>query len=523
MAHLVPVRAKLQWRSLLVIVAATFGAYTEAEGQQLGPCFGDCDDNGQVAVAELITGVNITLGQTPLDQCPEFDTSDDQRVTVDELTLSVNAALEGCVTPTPTLTMTVTPSATPTPTSTESPSPTITVSPTATVSPTTSVSPTETLSPTASVSPTTSPSPTATMSPTLSPSPTASISPTAPVLSPTPTISPSPNPTSVNTPGDLAKSVAGRVSVAGNAMGAIPSLITSIVSGFQLGRGSSSLSADGALGFSADNGSAAGSCPKGGTAVRSCTGFGSVTITITLTNCGVDTPDGSGTFSGTITLAGTGFCPLVLPPATLTVDLQGAFEDQLSNPTLNVSADLTGSVTDITTGGSCYLTDITLVLNGSLSAQVPGDGGTSVAFDHTNVKATVNQFNSDCVPVIYTLRFNGGATFTETSSGDSFDASFQDFDFKQDATTSPTEVELSGGMSSACFGGAVTIATVKPLLSQYGTLCFTGGTLGVTSATGNEQVLYFMDGSVGLDSNLDGEAEQTYQSCLVSELLLCSQ
>jgi hypothetical protein len=247
-----------------------------------------------------------------------------------------------------------------------------------------------------------------------------------------------------------------------------------------------------------------------------------VTITITLTNCGVDTPDGSGTFSGTITLAGTGFCPAVLPPATLTINLQGTFEDQSSNPTLNVSANLTGAATAIQLGGSCYLTGITLTLNGSLSAAVPDDGGTTVTFDNTIVNATVSQFNADCVPLIYTLTFNGDATFTETSSGDSFDATFDDFMFTQDATSSPTEVQLSGGMSSTCFGGAVTIATVEPLLSQYGTPCFTGGVLEVTSETETERVIYSAGGGVGIDANLDGTPEQTYASCLAPELLTCS-
>jgi len=309
-------------------------------------------------------------------------------------------------------------------------------------------------------------------------------------------------------------------------MGAIPSVITSIVSGFQFGGSSSSLSPGGALTFSTDDGGAAGSCPNGGTAVRSCTpsGLFSVSMAIILTNCSVDTPDGSGTFDGTIELAGTGTCPnVIIPPATLTVSLQAAFEDQLSNPTLNVNANLTGSATAIQLGGSCFLNGITFDLNGSLNAQVPDDGGTTVTFDQTTVKATVNQFNADCVPVIYTLTFNGGATFTETSSGDSFDASFQDFDFQQDGTSSPSEVMLSGDMSSSCFGGAVTIATVAPLLSQYGAPCFTGGTLRVTSESGDEQVLYFADGGVGLDANRDGEAEQTYPSCLAPELLLCSQ
>jgi hypothetical protein len=71
-------------------------------------CIGDCSTNGEVTVDELITGVNIALGNTALSQCPVFDGNGDERVTVDELITAVNNALSGCpAVPTPT------PSATP--------------------------------------------------------------------------------------------------------------------------------------------------------------------------------------------------------------------------------------------------------------------------------------------------------------------------------------------------------------------------------------------------------------------------
>lgn len=62
-----------------------------------GPCFGDCNGNGEVTVDELITGVNIALGAAPLGSCPRFDTDGNGMVTVDELVAAVNAALNGCI------------------------------------------------------------------------------------------------------------------------------------------------------------------------------------------------------------------------------------------------------------------------------------------------------------------------------------------------------------------------------------------------------------------------------------------
>ena len=69
-------------------------------------CVGDCDASGDVNITELIRGVNIALGEAPLDRCPAFDANDSGEVTVNELIVGVNNALAGCpisgATPTPT-------------------------------------------------------------------------------------------------------------------------------------------------------------------------------------------------------------------------------------------------------------------------------------------------------------------------------------------------------------------------------------------------------------------------------------
>jgi hypothetical protein len=59
-------------------------------------CVGDCGADGSVTVDELITGVNIALGNAGLEQCAAFDSSGDGTVTVDELIAAVNVALGGC-------------------------------------------------------------------------------------------------------------------------------------------------------------------------------------------------------------------------------------------------------------------------------------------------------------------------------------------------------------------------------------------------------------------------------------------
>ena len=81
---------------------------------------GDCDRDGMVTVAELVTGVDIALGTLPIDSCPAFGGDGDGQVSIDTLVKAVNNALNGCLV-----------EATATPTGTETPTATPTVAPTA--------------------------------------------------------------------------------------------------------------------------------------------------------------------------------------------------------------------------------------------------------------------------------------------------------------------------------------------------------------------------------------------------------
>jgi DNA-binding beta-propeller fold protein YncE len=63
-----------------------------------GNCVGDCNGNGEVAIGELVTGINIASDILPLEACPSFDASDDGLVTIDEIMTGVNDGLYGCPT-----------------------------------------------------------------------------------------------------------------------------------------------------------------------------------------------------------------------------------------------------------------------------------------------------------------------------------------------------------------------------------------------------------------------------------------
>ena len=62
-------------------------------------CEGDCDGDGQVSVAELVTGVDIALGAAVIDQCTALDLDRDGTVLVYELLAAVHRMLQGCPPP----------------------------------------------------------------------------------------------------------------------------------------------------------------------------------------------------------------------------------------------------------------------------------------------------------------------------------------------------------------------------------------------------------------------------------------
>jgi hypothetical protein len=59
-------------------------------------CVGDCDGDGVVAINELIIGVNIGLGLSPVESCPAFDPDGDGTVGIADVITGVGNGLEGC-------------------------------------------------------------------------------------------------------------------------------------------------------------------------------------------------------------------------------------------------------------------------------------------------------------------------------------------------------------------------------------------------------------------------------------------
>ena len=77
-------------------VGATNCSIGAFEANAAAPCTGDCKGNGQVTVDEILTMVNIALGNAAATTCQAGDANDDNEITVDEILAAVNNALNGC-------------------------------------------------------------------------------------------------------------------------------------------------------------------------------------------------------------------------------------------------------------------------------------------------------------------------------------------------------------------------------------------------------------------------------------------
>jgi cysteine-rich repeat protein len=85
-------RALVVCALLSVVLAAT------ADAQFPGQCIGDCQHNfvQVVDISDLVTGVNVALGQLPIRRCRKLDVNRNGYASVDELVVAVINSLTGC-------------------------------------------------------------------------------------------------------------------------------------------------------------------------------------------------------------------------------------------------------------------------------------------------------------------------------------------------------------------------------------------------------------------------------------------
>lgn len=243
-----------------------------------------------------------------------------------------------------------------------------------------------------------------------------------------------------------------------------------------------------------------------------------------LDNCTLATGTGStvsldGVLTGTSTESGfTATCSL--PPLALsTLGITGLHITASGGAALTATVNVTGSLTvtpDIFS--QCKIAAADLILSGTIEVQTMTLDQT-LTFSNTAVRIEVEQFNDDCVPLIYTITLNRDVTLTDTE-GHTFSGTFTNFVFTDDTTGSSDVVTLNGNVASSCFGTEVLFATVTPLSIPPSALCPTAGVVRATASGTGNRIIYSASG-VGLDLGDDGSVDESFLDCLQAELLAC--
>jgi hypothetical protein len=186
---------------------------------------------------------------------------------------------------------------------------------------------------------------------------------------------------------------------------------------------------------------------------------------------------------------------------------------------------------------NCIAGSLSLVLNGSVTTTLANGQSVAVTFFGTSAvmagiaNNTGITYNADCVPIAYRITLNGNASFAPSQglpalvapggvpSSETFNVTFTNFVLKQDATSLPVEVEMSGGLTSDCYGGLVSLQTFAPIAIGAGDLCPDTGQLNVTGSGMSMATVVYDDGTVQVTPS--GGQPVDYPSCFAPALLMC--
>ena len=450
-----------------------------------------------------------------------------------------------CVASTPTVTATA--SATTTATSLGTPTVTGTGGATATHTATGLPSATATRSASATATPSTVPTSTATAPPSptgtatrtasasATPTTTATRTPTAtPTHTPTVTIPPS------STPLPPGQAVGGRAAFVSSGLGGIQALVGAVAAILKNDSGAVVLAQSSGVGGVAGLPPGSVACPINGSTSQDCTMDLDTTVHLTLAadQCVAAGPAGGrAEFNGSITLDSTAFffnsCnPVRFLSATFATNgLSVQFADAQATPLYSVTADLSGTAgLGQVLDPNCLVGALNLTLDGTLTSSLPSGQGVSVTFFDTTVAMSAITYSADCVPLAYTLTFNGLASFTPTLGvplaalggiigENTFAVTFDNFVLEQDASDDPVTVQMTGGLTSDCYGGLVSLETFAPIAVAVGDLCPNAGQLDVTGSGMSMATVVYDDGQVLVTPS--GGQQTTYPSCFAPELLMC--
>jgi hypothetical protein len=509
---------------------------------------------------DTATATGTATHTLPSTATPTHTTAPSSSATATHTTAATETATEtvtitplptGAATATATFTITAgtaTATITASPTGTDTaPVPTASATATATSSATgmATATATEPLTPsaTATVSSTATASSTASVTATITATPTASYTATATA---SPTIMPTTTPT--DTPLPIGELIAGRAAIISAGLGGVESLVAAIAAQATNTGGVQEVSAP--LGGDDVQVTEVNPCPVSGTSDRTCTEMGagaSKTIELVLdaANCVVGGPAGGSTqFNGKITIDANPFflnscSPLRFLNGSYAVGVAESpggpqpfeviFRDSQMQQKMAISALLSGTFAVTGASDSCLIGSLSLTLMGELAVQLADGSSVDVHFVDTSLVIDMITYNQSCVPLAYRLKFNGTAGFTlnpalgsvATTNGlppvDAFQVEFDDLFLSQNATNDPVMVQISGGITSGCFGGAVSLGLLETLAIGAGEICPAAGEISAMSGTTTASITY-ENGGVAI---AQGASEKGLGSCLAPDLLMC--
>jgi hypothetical protein len=428
----------------------------------LTKCVGDCNGDGVVTIDEIITGVDIALGNADISACENFDANGDGLVTVDEILTAVNNALNGC----PEVPATATPHPTASlPTST----PTYRGTPTATTQITGTVAPTQT---------------------------------------------PVPTTPSGGTP-SIGARASGTIESTTSAFLVIPDLLSALLGqlpGAGSGSGATTIFS---TPFTCNSGGGTLACDQ--SIVISPPSFGPPTYTVTLNSCQVTGSTGTLTFNGTLTATGQAGDVCGTIPSQLTVSIP-SLTVQTPTGTATFSSGFSAVVSLSCSVGSCscYYDTVELQPTGTITV-VSGSTTTLVSFgDGSSISISVYTYNGQCVPTVYDMEVDGNVTLT--TNGTTFAATYSAYNIYDDASSGHDMVDVDGDVTSPCFGDTVTFSTSTDI--ALGSPCPSAGVVDVTANTsGNTDEITYSSSGVHIDFSDSSSAD--FQSCLDPRLFAC--
>ena len=82
-----------------LVVSAVALAVVLATSRVPGQCVGDCHNDDAVTIDELVMMVNVALDTMPMSMCGAGDADENGKITIDEIIMGVNHAMHGCPVP----------------------------------------------------------------------------------------------------------------------------------------------------------------------------------------------------------------------------------------------------------------------------------------------------------------------------------------------------------------------------------------------------------------------------------------